>query len=73
MFETVALEKLEAINGGFSFKHVISGALFFTVGVGCLAVATIPGVNVVAAAGVAYLGSWGTAGGTVTSIYGIIA
>ena len=73
--ELIKLEysELQEINGGFNLGDVIAGALFVAVGVGCLAVAVTPGLNVVAAASVAYAGSWGLAGGVTTTIYGCIA
>ena len=40
-----------------------------------VAAATVPGpgLNVVAAAGLAYAGSWGLAGGITMGLYGLIA
>lgn len=61
------------INGGFNWGGIVSGVIFGAVGVGCLAIAATPGLNVIAAAGVAYAGSWGIAGGAMSTIYGLVA
>ena len=60
------------INGGFNWGGILSGVIFGAIGVGCLAIALTPGLNIVAAACVAYIGSWGIAGGIVSTIYGIM-
>lgn len=72
MRELTNYEMLE-LNGGFNLEGIVSGVIFGAVGVGCLAIAVTPGVNVIAAAGVAYVGSWGLAGGAVATIYGVVA
>ena len=66
-------KEIYEINGGFNWGGIISGAIFGSVGVGCLAIAATPGLNVIAAAGAAYAGSWGIAGGAMSTIYGLIA
>lgn len=71
MVELTQMDVLE-INGGFNLEGIISGVVIGAVGVGCLAIAMTPGLNVVAAAGVAYAGSWGLAGGAAATIYGIV-
>ena len=65
--------ELEQIDGGFSFKAICAGVIFAAAGVGCLAIAATPGVNIAVAAGVAYAGSWGISGGVVSTIYGVVA
>lgn len=60
------------IDGGVNAEGLVSGVLFGCVGVGCLAIAITPGLNVVAAAGLAYAGSWGLAGAVASTTYGII-
>lgn len=71
MFYELMSDELDFINGGADAGTIVAGGLFFAVGVGCLAIAAVPGVNVVAAAAVAYAGSWGLAGGITTTIIGI--
>lgn len=73
VFESVSNDELFQIDGGFDIGSVVGGVLIVTTGVGCLAVACVPGVNVVAAACVAYAGSWGLAGGIALTTYGFVA
>lgn len=73
MFNTINYDELQIINGGFKGEDVFGGALIFVTGVGLLAAACVPGVNVVAAAGLAYAGSWGLAGGVFMTTYGFVA
>lgn len=73
MFNTINNDELFVINGGFKGEDVAGGAMIFIVGVGLVAAATVPGLNVVAAAGLAYAGSWGLAGGITMGLYGLIA
>lgn len=65
--------EMSEVNGGFNLDGILSGVILGAVGVGCLAVAVTPGLNVAVAAGAAYAGSWGIAGGTMSTIYGIVA
>ena len=75
MFNTINNDELFVINGGFKGEDVAGGSMIFIVGVGLVAAATVPGpgLNVVAAAGLAYAGSWGLAGGITMGLYGLIA
>lgn len=65
--------ELMELEGGVNAEGIVSGVLFGCVGVGCLAVAVTPGLNVAVAAGLAYAGSWGLAGAAASTIYGVVA
>lgn len=73
MFNTINNDELFVINGGFKGEDVAGGAMIFITGVGLVAAAAVPGLNVVAAAGLAYAGTWGLAGGITMGIYGLVA
>lgn len=67
-----SFNELSQIDGGFNWEGILSGAMLGAVGVGCVAIAMTPGLNVVAAASAAYVGSWGLAGGAMATIYGLV-
>jgi hypothetical protein len=71
--EKLSFEELSTINGGFNWEGIVSGIILGAVGVGSLAIAVTPGLNVIAAAGIAYAGSWGIAGGAMSTVYGLVA
>lgn len=73
MFTAINYDELQMVNGGFQGEEVVGGAVLVAIGVGCLAGACVPGLNVAACAGLAYLGSWGLAGGATMGIYGLVA
>jgi hypothetical protein len=62
--------ELMEINGGANGWTILGGVLTVAAGVGLCAAALVPGLNVVAVAGLAYLGSWGVSGGTALAVYG---
>lgn len=63
--------ELSNVTGGFDAWTVVSGVGVVAAGVGLMAIAVVPGVNVVAAAAVAYAGSWGIAGGVTILAFGL--
>ncbi len=71
-FGALDQQELFAVDDGADWGAAAGGALIFTAGAGCLAIACVPGVNVVAAAAVAYAGSWGIAGGVTATMYGLV-
>lgn len=73
MFEIISNEDLIFIDGGFDLGAVYAGFVSGCIGVGLLAVAATPGLNIVAAAGAAYVASWGLAGGVTLITYGCVA
>ena len=70
MFEMISSDELLLIDGGINGGAVYCGFVSCCIGVGLFAIAATPGVNIVAAAGAAYLGSWGIAGGIPATTYG---
>ena len=70
MFCDLTENELFELDGGVSWEHIAAGATFTAIGIGCIAIAVIPGVNVLAATGLALAGSWGIARGTFSIAYG---
>lgn len=64
-------DELYVITGGIKWDFVLSSVIFVSVGVGCCAIACVPGVNVVAAAALAVGGVHIGIGGTFCGVYGL--
>lgn len=73
MFRELSVQEMENVDGGIDGEYILAGITFAALGVGCLAIATVPGLNVLAAAGVAYVGTWGVSGGIASVAYGCVA
>ena len=73
MFQDLTTSDLFEVDGGVSVEHIAAGATFVAVGVGCMAIACIPGVNMAVAAGLVIAGAWGIAGGCTSVLYGCFA
>lgn len=63
---------LTLINGGVDGNYIFAGAVSGLIGVGLIAAAVTPGVNVVAAAALAYGGTWAGSLAVTSTIYGAV-
>ena len=69
-FTGLSNEELMTVDGGFRGDYIVAGALFACTGIGCMAIALTPGLNVIGAAAIAYAGTWGVSLGAVSTIAG---